>query len=130
MSKLQEEMKCLTEDCGYSISMADVPLHSLDLGGSTALHIALANTTAGTEMIEMLLSNKANPNNPTDSGVVPLMIAIDRDLPAAVDALVKAGADCRVVDSKSNTLIQRAAGKQSIIDILQASDHGHEQSSC
>ena len=97
-----------------SASIADVKsrveetadMDEVDFKGWSGLHWALVREVP--DVIALLLDSGANPNLPTTTGRIPLVIALRGGQPDAVLLLLKAGADPNQVDGDGRTPIEAA----------------------
>lgn len=89
-------------------------------GGNLPIHEAVERV----EILEMLLSKKADPNLANASGSTALIVAIENGYADAIPLLIKAGADVNKADGYGNTPLGVANNysKTDIVEILK--QHG------
>ncbi|XP_034936116.1 ankyrin repeat domain-containing protein 27-like [Chelonus insularis] len=109
---------CRCENCEWSFTEIELTqsswptVNSKDNRGRTALHIA--SIYGHVMIVDFLLANHANPNEPDIDGVTPLHCATSRGHQNTVLLLLQANADANLVDNRGNSPLHLAA------------DHGHE----
>lgn len=81
-------------------------IDEVDFKGWSGLHWALVRETS--DVIALLLASGANPNLPTGTGRIPLVIALRSGQADAVKLLLEAGADLNQVDGDGRTPIEAA----------------------
>jgi ankyrin repeat protein len=79
-----------------------------NLGGETALHVAVRKRNAG--LVRLLLEYKPNVNAADDSGFTPLLNAAENGELPLVEALVQHGADLAARNKANNGAFALAAG--------------------
>jgi uncharacterized protein len=81
-------------------------IDEVDFKGWSGLHWALVREVDA--VIDLLLDSGANPNLPTGTGRIPLIIALRSGQADAVKLLLKAGADPNLRDGDGRTPIEAA----------------------
>jgi ankyrin repeat protein len=93
------------EDVKSSLAeTADIDV--VDFKGWSGLHWALVREVDA--VVALLLNSGANPNLPTGTGRIPLVIALRSGQADAVKLLLKAGADPNQADGDGRTAVEAA----------------------
>ena len=83
-----------------------VPVEQRDAFGDTAL--VKAARRGATEVVRLLLDQRADPNTQNDDGYTALMLAVYWDQPAAAELLLRAGADVTLASNTGRTAADTA----------------------
>jgi ankyrin repeat protein len=80
---------------------------AVDIEHNTLLHLAVAS--ANLQIVELLLSKKANPSARREDQQTPIHLCAKNDSVEILERLVNAGSDINNIDNGNETILHKAA---------------------